>query len=308
MNMKLHKKILVLALLCFMGSFMITGCEKDDKDAVPTDTIDTLLSTTGNLTIFKAALELTGLETFAKGPGPFTFFAPNDDAFKATGINSPADLAAVDLTALTQVLAFHIINGNRTFVEIPQGPNAPIATINGLSFYASRNSSGAYLNGSKIVTQDIKASNGIIHVVNKIMVPPITNVLGALAANPNFKLFNQAIGKAAATANFTASPITVFAPTNAAMIAGGYDSTAIANSTGTTLLNILRYHIVPARMFSSEFAAQQYKTVQGSNVAISFSNGAKIKGIANATPANITSTDFAVSNGVVHTIDALLKY
>ncbi|MGB8192586.1 MAG: fasciclin domain-containing protein [Chitinophagaceae bacterium] len=309
--MKFFKKIILLALPFLIGAVAITGCN-DKENVTPADTVDTLLSTTGNLSIFKAALEKTGLNSFSKGGGPFTFFAPSDDAFKATGINTIADLNAIDNNLLAQVLSYHIMTGSRTLIEIPSGPNAPAASIGTLSFYASKNANGAFINGSKIIQADIKGSNGIIHVIDKVLTPPFTNLLATLAANTNFKLLVQGINKAALGATFSGTTVyTVFAPTNAAFVAGGYDSTTIANLSGaalTTFTNTLRYHLVAGRMFSSEFKAGTVKTVQGSNVTISFSGGTKIKGVTNPTPASVTATDFLTSNGIIHTIDGVLKF
>jgi uncharacterized surface protein with fasciclin (FAS1) repeats len=254
MNMKLLNKIFLLIALPLAVAVGLTSCNEDDN-SVSLNTVDTLLTTTPNLTIFKAAMAKTGLNSFTKGGGPFTYFAPNDDAFKATGINSAADLATIDNNVLTQVLSYHIMAGNRTLVEIPTGPNAPAASVMGLSFYASKNTNGAFINGSKIVQADIEGSNGIIHVIDRVMAPPFTNLLATLQANPNYKLLVQGITKAALTTTFTGTTVyTLFAPTNTAMTAAGYDSTTIANLTGTTLTNftnLLKYHLVAGRMFST---------------------------------------------------------
>jgi uncharacterized surface protein with fasciclin (FAS1) repeats len=307
--MKIFNKIILLALPLMMGAAALTGCN-DKENAVPTNTTDTLIAGKSNLSIFKAALERTGLNSYTKGGGPFTYFIPSDDAFKATGINSAADLAAIDVNVLTQVLAYHIMTGKRTLVEIPVGPNAPATAVGGLSFYASKNPNGAFINGSKIIESDIIGSNGVIHVIDKLLTPPFTNLLGNLQANPNFKLLVQGITKAALTTTFSGTTVyTLFAPTNAAMIAGGYDSTTIANLTGTpltTFTNILRYHLVPGRFFSSELKPGTLKTLQTSTITVSA--GPKVKGNTNPAPFNVTMSDWTSSNGILHTIDGVLKY
>lgn len=300
----------MLALPLMMVAAAITGCN-EKENAAPANTTDTLIAGKANLSIFKAALKRTGMDSYTKGSGPFTYFIPSDDAFKASGINSVADLAAIDSNLLTQVLAYHIMSGRRTLVEIPSGPNAPATAVGGLSFYASKNIGGTFINGSKLSESDIIGSNGVIHVIDKVLVPPFANLLVNLQANPNFKLFVQGITKAAITATFSGTTVyTVFAPTNAAMIAGGYDSTTIANLSGTALTNfgnVLRYHVVPGRFFSSELRpGNSLKTLQTSNIAISA--GPKVKGNTNPAPFNVTATDFTSTNGILHTIDGVLKY
>jgi uncharacterized surface protein with fasciclin (FAS1) repeats len=312
MNMKLLKKIFLLALPLLAMAASITGCNEKENTG-PQNTIDTLLGQTANLSIFKAALEKTGLNTFSKGGGPFTFFVPSNDAFKATGINTAADLDALDVNLLTQVLSYHIFAGRRTLVEIPSGPNAPAAMVSGLSIYASKNETGAYINGARISQADIRASNGVIHVIDRVLGPPFANLVTSLSANPNFKLLAQGIAKASLTTTLssTSAPYTVMAPTNAAMTAAGFDSTTIANLTGTALTNftnVLRYHLVPGRLFSSEFKNGTLKTLQGTGLPLTISGGPKLKGPANPNPINITSIDFLASTGVIHTIDGVLRY
>ena len=310
--MKLFKNIFFLVLPLLAATVSLTSCENDD-DAVAVDNIDTLLSKNGNLGIFKAALEKTGLITYAKGGGPFTIFAPSDAAFKATGINSPADLDAIDGNVLARVVAYHIFNGRRTFVEIPSGPNAPATTVGTLALYASKTGNVGYINGAKISQSDILATNGVIHVIDRVLVPPIGNTLVMLQANPDFKLLAQGIAKANLTATFTAAtPVyTVMAPTNAAFVAAGFDSTAIANLSGTALTNftnLLRYHLVVGRLFSSEFKDGTLKTQQGAGLAITVSGGPKVKGPANPAAITITATDWPTSNGVIQTINGVLRY
>lgn len=295
-----------------IATTFFVGCDNDDDDVakVSGDNIETIIAGTPELSIFKAAIERAKLQYFFNGPGPFTVFAPTNAAFNASGIATAADLNSIDTNLLATVLTYHLQPLARTSFEIPNGPNANMTTQGGLSFYSAKNTTGIYINGVKLVTSDIRASNGIIHTIDGVLIPPVNNSLNTLAANPNHKLFVQAINKSATTANINAALVTVFAPTNAAMVAGGYDSTTIANLNAagiTTLGNIVKYHIYTGRLFSSEFKDGNVKTVQGTNVVLSGS-GTKIKGTTNATPFNIVARNITVSNGVIHTIDGLLKY
>jgi uncharacterized surface protein with fasciclin (FAS1) repeats len=298
-----------LPVLAFSSVIFISSCDKnnDNKPAAPTNTVDQIINSNPDLSLFKAAVTKAKLTSFTQGPGPFTFFIPNNAALNAIGINTEADINALDSNLLVTILTYHILAGNRPVVEIPVGPNAPITMQGGGVIYASKKGTDLYINGVKAVSTDVAASNGIIHILNRVLVPPTFNALLSLQANPNFKLFVQAINKAAVTANFTATgPITVFAPTNAAMTAAGYDSTAIANATAATLSPIMKYHVANIRRFSSELTDGQITMVQGTKTTIS-SSGTKIKGTTNVTPFNITAFDWVVTNGVIHTIDGMLK-
>ncbi len=305
--MKYIKHILTL----FIAITFLISCDKEDgnNSTVTGDNLLTVINANADLSIFSAAIKRAKLEYFFTGPGPFTIYAPNNAAFNASGITTAADLNSIDTNLLATVLTYHFHAGRRTAFEIPNGPNANINTQGGFQFYASKNINGIFLNGNKLITTDLKASNGIIHILSNVLAPPLTDALNTLTANPNHKLFIQAVNKSATT-NLTGGLVTVFAPTNAAMIAGGYDSTIIANlnAAGITLLgNIVKYHLFIGRLYSSEFKDGNIKTVQSTNIVLS-SGGTKIKGTTNAAPFNIVLKNIAVSNGVIHTIDGLLKY
>ena len=303
--MKFIKRILLIAFIA--GAF--TTCDKEET-VVAKDNLDTIISVNPELSLFKAALIRAKLTTFTQGPGPFTIYAPSNAAFNAMGINNEADLNLIDSTLLTAILTNHLHAGVRTSYEIPVGPNGTIGMLGGFTVYASKTPANvAYINGGKLLQTDITASNGTIHIIEKILLPPLTTTLGNLALLSNAKLFLQAINKAAVTSSFIVNPATVFAPTNAAMVAAGYDSTSIANANAATITllnNILKYHVVGSRIFSNDLKDGNLKTAQGTNVVIS-SGGTKIKGTNNPSAFNITVKDIVTSTGVIYQIDGLLK-
>jgi uncharacterized surface protein with fasciclin (FAS1) repeats len=296
-------KVLLVAVL-FTAAI---SCSKDEA-AKPTNTLAKLIADNPDLSLFNAAIAKAKLTNFTEGVGPFTILAPNNAAFNAIGINSAADLSNIDSNALVTLLAYHIIPAARAVIDLPKGPNAPISTQNAGTLYEGKYPDGSvFFNGAKLASQDLMATNGVLHVISRVLTMPVGNALVNLQANSNYKLFVQAITKAALTASFTAAgPITVFAPTNAAMTAGGWDSTAIANSTATILTPIVRYHIHNARLFSSEFKTGTLKMLSNVNTTIDATNKT-IKGNTNPSPLAISATDWLVSNGVIHTIGGVLK-
>lgn len=252
------------ALFLLSGSYV--SCDKNDNDTVGVtgDKLATVIANNPDLSIFKAAIDRAKLNYFFDGAGPFTVYAPNNAAFNAAGIMSAADLNNIDTTTLITLLTYHFAPGDRTSFEIPNGPNAAISTQGGLSFFSAKSGDNIFINGARIVTRDIATANGRIHIIDNVLFLPSNTMLGTLTANPNHKLFVQLINKTAQTASF-ASTATVFAPTNAAMVAAGYDSTAIANLSAaniTLLGNVVKYHVLPVRLFSSEFKDISYKTLQ----------------------------------------------
>ncbi len=289
-------------------------CNKSDTVAVLADNLDVTLSASSDLTIFQAAIKQAKLETFTKGPGPFTLFAPTDAAFTANGITLAA-LPSIDSLTLTALVLNHFQSIKRTSYEIPDGPNAPMTSIGGFSNfgYKDKLANKIFVNGATITTKDVNCSNGLIHKIDKVLTVPNTTTLALLTANSNYSLMVQAITKASLTATFspsTAAPATIFALDNATMTAAGYDAVTIAGLSGaglTTLTNLLKYHVVASRNFSVAFKAGTLKTVQGTTVTISLAGSAvSVKGTNNPSAFLLSNTDVFASNGVIHKVAGVL--
>ena len=317
-----------IPLLLLLSSMLFVQCDKSDT-VVATESLDDMLAKSTDLSMFKSAVAKARLETFTKGPGPFTIFAPTDAAFTAAGITS-ATIAAMDSITLTALVLNHfqtsglgVLKG-RTSFEIPEGPNAPMASIAGYSNYSYKDKAAdkIYVSGALVTERDIKCSNGIIHKINKVLFPPVLPVMTLLAANPNYSLMVQAINKtglqSSTFAPAASSPITVFALSNAVMTANGYDATTIAALVAATpayitLSNILKYNVAASRNFSTDMKAGALRTayVIGAStntfVTVSFGPGLMIKGVSNTTPFLVTGLDIAASNGVIQEIAGMLK-
>ena len=310
--MKIFKyRFLKTWLLAVVAISFFAGCENDDIPTTPQDKLDKIITANPDLSIFSAALIKTRLNIFTEGGGPFTIFAPTNAAFASVGIASANDLALIDSNLLVQIITYHIQAGTRSYTEIPQGPNATMSTQGGFTQYASRYAGGsAFINGGKITGSGTPASNGYIYILNKVLVPGFLSATATFAANSNYKLMLQAFTKTAVT--ITTNPYTIFAVPNNVMISAGYDSTTIANlvaaSAGyTTLQSIMRYHLVPQRIFSSDFKPGPLKTVQGTNLTITTGAAVGIKGTNNSSAFTIAGGDILTTTGVIQPINGLLK-
>ncbi len=296
--------------LALCSAFLFASCE-DDNEVLPTETLDAKIAANADLSLFQAALVKSKLDIFTKGGGPFTIWAPTNAAFNAIGINTAADLNAIDSNALVQLLTYHIQAGSRSFFEIPVGPNATMTTQGGLTQYASRKPGGsAYINGAEVTTSNISATNGYLHIINRVLVPALLTPAQVLALESGYARYYQALVKTA-TLTAAANPSTFFAVPNAAMISAGYDSTTIANATGaslTTLTAVMRYHVISARrIFAADFVAGPLRTLQGTNVTISTTGALTVKGTNNPAPFTITPNNILATTGVIHTINGVLK-
>lgn len=310
---KIYTKI--LAALLLMAVVSVIGCQKDDTPAasVPTESIEALIKKDADLTLFNYAINKVKLNSFTEGPGPFTIFAPTNQAFTNLGIGSTAAIDAMDTTSLSLILGYHIQSLLRTYTEIPLGPNAAMTSQTGVTQYASRNTSGAFVNGIQVLDQGTLASNGIYYKTAAILLPPSTNVMGMLRLISDYKLMAQAIKKTNDTATYISSTITLFALSNSVMTANGYDSTTIANLSGTgltTLGNLIKYQTITGqRVFAPDFRNQQYVTRFSATNKITVTTGStlNVKGTSNASPFQVTGGNWLATNGVIHALNGMLK-
>lgn len=301
---------LVFLVLTFIS------CEKDDSPAVTNQNLDEVINSNPDFSMFAYAIKKANLEIFTQGSGPFTFFIPSNNAFAAAGVSSTADIDNIDPLFLAILMTYHFQGTERTFYEIPEGPNATMNSQTNVVQYGTRyvSTDKAYINGVELLDKGTEASNGIFYKVAEVIQPPFSaNAITTMQASSsgNYSLMLQAITKTATTSSFTATPSTVFALSNAVMLANGYDSATIATISGTAataLTNTLRYHVVPQRIFKSDFKIGNLLTRYASNnVVIGGSLGAyTVKGNGNATAVAV-GNGVATGNGVFYSISQMLK-
>jgi len=242
-----------------------------------------------------------------------TVFAPTNDAFIAAGINSLPDQAT-----LNAVLSYHVIASRVTAADLPTG-SAAITTLGG-DFYLSNNgANGVFINGTtEVVATDILATNGVVHVIDKVLLPPSKTIAqiaeaATMAATPEFTILVAALARTSGTADdllaaagSADAALTVFAPTDAAFntLLGSLNMQSIDEVPLADLVAILKHHIVGARVFSTDLTDGAVTTLNG-DVTISATNGTITDGSGGT--ANLTSSlNILGTNGVVHVIDKVL--
>jgi len=138
------------------------------------DIVDTAVAA-GKFTVLAEALTKADLVTTLKGPGPFTVFAPTDEAFAAAlkSLNLTKDQLFADKATLSSILTYHVVAGNVPASEVAKLSGKEAKTVNGAPVKITIKGSDVYLNGdTKVVQADIAASNGVIHVIDKVLLPP----------------------------------------------------------------------------------------------------------------------------------------
>ena len=309
--MKLLKNVFLLVLA--LGTFTLISCDDDDGvDPIPQEqSIVDIATTTASFSTLVDALVKADLVAALQADGPFTVFAPTNEAFDALftslGVSGIDDLTAEQLTP---ILLYHVVGAEVKSTDLT---NSFVSTLNTTG--PDDNSvllqididNGVKLNANTTVTTaDVDASNGVIHIIDQVLLPP--TVVDIAINGANFSTLVEAVVKAdLATTLSGAGPFTVFAPTNAAFDAlfAALNVSGIADLTAEQLTPILLYHVVSGNVRSTQLSTGMVATLNGAEVMIDLASGVAVDG-NNSEPSNVILADVQGSNGVIHVIDAVL--
>lgn len=255
----------------------------------------------GGFTKLAGALDATGLTAALKGAGPFTVFAPTDTAFAAFEAANPGVLASLSKDELAAILKYHVVAAKVGSKDLVSG--SLVETLNGARA-AIDLSSGAKVAGSTVTTADVAASNGVIHVIDKIMMPPSQDIVGtAVAAGSFTKLAGALVATGLDKTLQGTGPFTVFAPTDAAFAAfEAKNPGVLASLTTAQLSDILLYHVVSGWAGPADLkdGASVNTALAGKSLKVSTTAGVKVN------DSKVTSANIVTTNGVIHVIDAVL--
>jgi len=302
-----------ITIACF--AIMTISCSDDDSASQP-QTIADIASADANFSILVQALNRAGLTSTFDSAGDFTVFAPTNDKFQAfLSANGFANIDAVPLPLLTEILKNHVVSGSFYSDELATGYVKTLAkgaasSTNTLSMYVEVGSSvklngGAGNGGATVVTADIMASNGVIHVVDNVIGLP--TVVNHAIANPNFTTLVSLVsgaGLVPTLSGTSGSPFTVFAPTNAAFTTFETQNPGVlASLNSSQVASVLTYHVVGgANVLSTGIPTTPITTLETGTFTIS---GTTITDEANRQ-TGIISVDVQGSNGVIHVINNVL--
>jgi uncharacterized surface protein with fasciclin (FAS1) repeats len=306
------KKIIHYSILFFCFAFLLTSCKKDEA-IVTKPTLDEFIKANANLSMFGLAVDKANLVDFKNGPGPFTWFAPTNAAFTQAGITMDS-LNRMTSGRASYFLTYHLVNTRYTGADMLALSSITRSTQNGNVVYNGSFSNFYYVNGGKISSADNQIANGIIHVTDRFLVPPVLNgnIFSILNSTGQHTLFIEAITRAGLLATLSGtSTFTVMAPTNTAMIAAGYTSAGIAATPVATLLNQFRYHYFNSvRLFTNDLAADEITVATAAGPATFLRTsevGTRVRGASNTSAILISRSDILGTNGVVHVIDGVLR-
>lgn len=294
--MKISK--LSIYFLFLATTFLLTSCDEDEPEVTPTNSIVDIASSNGDFSDLVTALQKADLVS-TLSTGSYTVFAPTNAAFAAAGI----DVNALTSDQLTPVLLNHVLGAEVRASSVTSGA---ATTVGGGDIFLSVNN-GVFINGNIQVTQtDLIADNGVIHVIDNVILPPSQNIVEIASGNSDFSTLVSLVAGAGLveTLSDVNADYTVFAPTNAAF-EKLFETVDPASLTAEQISGILLYHVIPGNVFSTDLANGDVTTANGASVTVDLSSGVVIKG-ANSAGSNVTAANLKATNGVVHVIDTVL--
>jgi uncharacterized surface protein with fasciclin (FAS1) repeats len=252
----------------------------------------------GNFTTLVAALDAAGLVETLSGEGEFTVFAPTDDAFAALPEGTVEALLA-DIPALTDILLFHVADGKLMASDVLG--RSIIPSLQGQ--YLDVDAENAAINGAAIAVTDIEASNGVIHVIDAVVLPEGRSIAEIAVEDGRFETLVAALDAAGLVETLSSEgSFTVFAPTDDAFAALPEGTVESLLADVPALTDVLLYHVVDSKVMSIDVAAlTSAETLQGGSLDVAF-DGESVK----INDAVVIITDVEAANGVIHVIDAVL--
>ncbi len=263
------------------------------------DIVDTAVSA-GSFTILAKALTEAELVGALKGDGPFTVFAPTDEAFKKLPKGTLETLLKPEnRDMLVGILTYHVVPGNLDAGKVLGSKT--LTTLNG----QRTDIADGNIDNATIVKTDIECTNGIIHVIDEVILPESDSILDIATSAGSFNTLAAALEAADLIDALSGEgPFTVFAPTDEAFAAlpDGTLDMLLKPENKDKLRSILLYHVVEGRVYADQaIEAEKAATLQGGKVKIT-----KSWGNVKINDAKVVNADIEASNGVIHVIDRVI--
>ena len=320
--MKTRTTTALLALTAAAGttfgqcsSSTVSACETEMTDATTAsvmmvantemgDNIVVTASKAGAFNTLLAAAKAAGLAEALAGDGPFTVFAPTDDAFAKLPKGTVESLLKPENKhKLAAILKYHVVAGELYARDVTRLSGA--TSLNGQRINFASSTSGVSIDAANVVTANIECSNGVIHVIDSVILPAGDNIAELAESAGMFSTLLTAAQAAGLVPALTGdTELTVFAPTDEAFAAlpKGTVQSLLKPENKAKLASILKYHVVAGRVYAADAVkAGMAETLNGQKVVIDIADGQ-----LRVDNARVVKTDIDASNGVVHIIDRVI--
>ena len=274
------------------------------------DIVDTAVAD-GRFTTLVAAVTAAELVDTLKGEGPFTVFAPTDDAFAKLPAGTVEELVKPEnKQKLTDILLYHVVSSKVMAADVVGLTSA--TTVLGKDVAIKVDMGNVYVNDAKVIITDIETSNGVIHVIDTVLIPADeaamekNTIVDIAVADGRFTTLVAALQAAGLVETLSGEgPFTVFAPTDDAFakLPAGTVESLLKPENLEQLKNILLYHVVSGKVMAADVVGlTSAPTVLGQDVTITVKDG----NVYLNDTVQVIITDIEASNGVIHVIDAVL--
>ncbi|WP_341838734.1 fasciclin domain-containing protein [Chitinophaga caseinilytica] len=321
----------------FTGCMVVTiaiatnGCDKDKNDARPQDNsrIPQVLTDNFNLTVMNTVVLRTHMKNELLKSGPYTLFAPSDEAFNKAGYGTVTAILGASQQLIDGMANYHVMPGLYDLQKMPFLFNQEIKSFSGKLFvtrWVKGQDTIITVNGSRLLSSGISASNGYVQVIDRVLEPYRHEQVGnAVAGEKSLTLFYHALRVAGMIPLLEgAGPLTVYAPANDAMKAYGYPTLETIEATDPAILrNMLRYHIAADRRFVNDYilstgsgSATTQGMINNNSVKVTLVpdpqqpgnfTGITLRGTGNTADVKLVRRDIIAGNGVLHITDQVLR-
>jgi transforming growth factor-beta-induced protein len=320
------RTISLVAMLSLTVGIAASGCTSPSDNKVATapavaqpaqaGTIVEIATGNPDFSTLVTAVKAAGLAETLSGKGPFTVFAPTNEAFAALPKGTLEKLLKPEnRDLLKKVLTYHVVSGDLMAKDLRSGD---VATVADSTVAVNVQNGKVSVNKANVVKADLSAKNGVIHVIDQVLLPPdlmpttpaatqstqSETIVEIAAGNPTFSTLVTAV-KAAGLAETLSGkgPFTVFAPTNEAFAAlpKGTLEKLLKPENRDLLRQVLTYHVVSGDLMAKDLRSGKVATVEGRSVAVQAGHGS-----VKVNDAKVVKADVDAKNGVIHAIDRVL--
>ncbi|MCW9714160.1 fasciclin domain-containing protein [Aliifodinibius salicampi] len=284
---------------------MLSACGDDDDGPTapegPGNIVEVAQSNDDFSTLVSAVTD-AGLATTLQGSGPFTVFAPTNQAFEAL---PEGLLESLSNEQLNEILSYHVVAGSTVMAGDLQAEQSVEASAGGQLFVTVMDGDVMVNDNASVVTADVEASNGVIHAIDQVVLPDsYLDVVGIVAKRFSLQTLEGAVGQADLVSTLQGEgPFTVFAPNNAS-----FEGLDLSGLSQQQLQDVLTYHVLDSKVLSGDLATSQtVTTVNGDELTIEVASDNTVSLTdQQGNTYQVTQADLEGTNGVVHIIDGVL--
>lgn len=258
----------------------------------------------GSFTTLVAAVKAAGLDGVLSGAGPFTVFAPTDEAFEALPRGTVENLLKPENKHVLQsILLYHVVAAEVTSGQVVKMTSA--MTAGGQRVNVDVRNGQVFIDGATVLQADVDATNGVIHAIDRVIMPATEDLISTAVDAGAFNTLAAALQAAGLVETLKGDgPFTVFAPTDEAFAAlpRGTVENLLKPENRAALQAVLKYHVISGRIYADDaIGAGVASTLQGGDVRITIKEGRLM-----VNDATVVSSDIQTTNGVIHVIDRVI--